>query len=234
LSEISVYWTFMSSKNSLDGTIRDHIGAELRALYGDTSAVRIPKALSRLITRVTQVIRAHQQPLDPAFIDELMAALPGLRAFAISLTRSMERAEDLVQETVLRAISRQESFELGTNLQAWLTTILRNCFYSLHRQARREVEDSDGSYAASLVSLPEQEGRVTFGELQLALAKLPQNQREALLLVGLEGTAYDDAAEALGVKIGTIKSRVNRARVRLAELMGLSEDEVGEALRPAD
>jgi RNA polymerase sigma-70 factor (ECF subfamily) len=127
-----------------------------------------------------------------------------------------------VQEAVLKAISKQEKFEADTNLQAWLFTIQRNLFFSGHRKTQREVEDADGAHAATLVTVPDQEDHIAVQDLEAALARLPQEQREAILLIGAEGMAYEEAAELLGVKVGTIKSRVNRARNRLAELMGLS------------
>ena len=111
-------------------------------------------SLARLLNRVAQVIRARTEPIDQAFIDGILASVPSLRAFAISLTRDADQAEDLVQETVLRAISKQEQFEPGTNLQAWLFTILRNQFFSDHRKSLREVEDGDGSYAATMIAHP--------------------------------------------------------------------------------
>jgi RNA polymerase sigma-70 factor (ECF subfamily) len=215
---------------TLDEAIQAHLGRELRALYGDPSEDKLPLSLSRLLDQVAQVIRAHTEPVDQVFVDALMSSLSSLRAFAISLTRDINRAEDLVQETVLKAISKQEKFEAGTNLQAWLFTILRNLYFSAHRKTQREVEDADGSYAATMISIPDQEDRIVVQDLYGALAKLPQEQREAILLVGAEGMSYEETADALGVKVGTIKSRVNRARNRLAELMGLAgQDGIGGA-----
>jgi RNA polymerase sigma-70 factor (ECF subfamily) len=154
--------------------------------------------------------------IDDALRDAVLAAVPKLRAFAISLSGNVDRADDLVQETLLRALANIDSFQPGTNLQAWLFTILRNLFRSEYRKRRREVEDTDGNYAESMVSQPEQEGQLEFKELRAALAKLPQDQREALILVGASGFSYEEAAAICGCAIGTIKSRVNRARNRLA------------------
>jgi RNA polymerase sigma-70 factor (ECF subfamily) len=206
----------------LDAAIQAHLGIQLRVLYGDPAEIKLPRRLAQLADRVAQVIRAHTEPVDQAFVDGIMASLKSLRAYAISLTRDIHQAEDLVQETVLKAISKQEKFEADTNLQAWLFTIQRNLFFSGHRKTQREVEDADGAHAATLVTIPDQEDHITVQDLEAALAKLPQEQREAILLIGVEGMAYEEAAEVLGVKVGTIKSRVNRARNRLAELMGLS------------
>jgi RNA polymerase sigma-70 factor (ECF subfamily) len=157
--------------------------------------------------------------LDPSIRDAMLGAVPSLRAFAISLSGNVDRADDLVQETLLRAMANIDSFEPGTNMSAWLFTILRNLFRSEYRKRRREVEDTDGSYAESLKSHPEQHGRVEFAEFREALAKLPPDQREALILVGASGFSYEEAAAICDCAVGTIKSRVNRARTRLAELL---------------
>ena len=120
--------------------------------------------------------------LDPSVREAVLAAVPSLRAFAISLCGNVDRADDLVQETLLRALANIDSFQPGTNMSAWLFTILRNLFRSEYRKRRREVEDGDGSYAEGLKSQPEQDGRVEFQEFREALAKLPADQREALIL----------------------------------------------------
>ena len=166
--------------------------------------------------------------LDPAIRDQVLGTVPSLRAFAISLCGNIDRADDLVQETLLRALSHIDSFQPGTNMPAWLFTILRNLFRSEYRKRRREVEDADGRYADTLISHPEQTGRVEFEEFRVALAKLPSDQREALILVGASGFSYDDAAAICGCAVGTIKSRVNRARTRLADLLAIdSVDDFG-------
>src|SRR5690242_10421436 len=156
---------------------------------------------------------------EPALREALLAAVPSLRAFAISLSGQVDRADDLVQDTLLRALSNLHRFERGTNLNAWLFTILRNLFHSEYRKRRREVEDPDGSYAGRLKVQPEQGARLDFEDFRTALAKLPPDQKEALLLVGASGFSYEEAAQICGCAVGTIKSRVNRARNRLAELM---------------
>jgi RNA polymerase sigma-70 factor (ECF subfamily) len=158
-------------------------------------------------------------PVQPSIRDVMLAAIPSLRAFAISLSGSIDRADDLVQETVMRAMASIDLFAPGTNMAAWLVTILRNLFRSQYRKRRREVEDPDGSYQASLKAPPEQFGRLEFKELVEALAKLPHLQREALLLVAASGFSYDEAAAICGIAVGTVKSRVSRARQLLAELL---------------
>lgn len=150
--------------------------------------------------------------LQPAERDLMLAAVPRLRAFATSLTGSVDRADDLVQETLLRAIANINSFTPGTNMPAWLFTILRNLFRSQYRKRRREVEDADGSYSASLTSHPRQQSRMELQELLTAVGTLPVVQREALLLVGASGFSYYDAAAICGTAIGNDKeSRQSRA-----------------------
>jgi RNA polymerase sigma-70 factor (ECF subfamily) len=149
----------------------------------------------------------------------LVSALPRLRAFAISLAHDVTRADDLVQETILKAWNAADRFEPGTNLDAWLFTILRNQFLTGRRKAKREIEDADGAYAARLTTPPDQHDRLHFEDLRLALSRLPDQQREAVLLVGASGFSYEEVAEIAGVPVGTIKSRVNRARVALATML---------------
>jgi RNA polymerase sigma-70 factor (ECF subfamily) len=158
----------------------------------------------------------------------MLAAVPSLRAFAISRSGNVDRADDLVQETILRALKNIDSFEPGTNMSAWLFTILRNLFRSEYRKRKREVEDATGMYADSLKSQPEQATRLEFEELRAALDKLPDDQREAVILVGASGFSYEEAAAICGCAVGTIKSRVNRARNRLAEIMSIDDlDDLG-------
>ena len=163
--------------------------------------------------------------IDIDLRDSMLKATPNLRAFAISLTNNVDRADDLVQETLMRAIANIDRFQPGTNMQAWLFTILRNLFHSEYRKRRREVEDADGKYAAALSVQPDQLPHLDFEDLQKALARLPHDQREALLLVSAEGFSYEEAARITGAQLGTIKSRVNRARTRLAELMQVDDPE---------
>jgi RNA polymerase sigma-70 factor (ECF subfamily) len=159
--------------------------------------------------------------VSPAERDAMLAAVPGLRAFAISLSRNADRADDLVQETLVRAISSIGSYQPGSHMSAGLFTILRNLFHSEYRKRRREVEDPDGGYVNGLKSPPEQHTRLEFEEFRVALAKLPVGQREALLLVGASGFSYEEVATICKIAVGTVKSRVNRARTRLVELLSL-------------
>ncbi len=163
--------------------------------------------------------------------DELVDHLPALRAFALSLARSPSTADDLVQDTILKAWSKIEQFQSGTNLRAWLFTILRNTYYSARRKTRREVADSDGHHAARLSQKPDHDGRMALADFARAFATLPVEQREVLILVGSNGFSYEEAAATCGCAVGTIKSRANRGRKRLAEILGLVE---GEALELTD
>lgn len=155
--------------------------------------------------------------------DEVLALIPTLRAFARSLSRNASDADDLVQETLIKAWSNREKFELGTNLRAWLFTILRNTYYTAAVRRRREVADADGKMAATLSTPPTQDWSMAVHALRGALLKLPDEHREALVLVGAAGLTYEEAAEICGCALGTIKSRVNRARARLQRLMETDE-----------
>ncbi|MCX2723961.1 sigma-70 family RNA polymerase sigma factor [Roseibium salinum] len=160
-----------------------------------------------------------------AFKREMLAALPNLRAFACSLVGNLDKADDLVQETIMKAWAKQESFEPGSNMKAWLFTILRNEFYSQMRKRDREVQDSEGTYTENLSVNSAQQGSLDLQDLRRALAQLPDGQREALILVGASGLSYEEAAEVCGCAVGTVKSRVSRARITLKEVLGIEEDE---------
>lgn len=165
---------------------------------------------------------------------DLIAAIPSLRAFAVSICGNSDRADDLVQETLVKAWSSLSSFSEGTNLTAWLFTILRNIYYSEFRKRRRETDDPDGEYAAGLVAPDSQEVHMEFLDFRSALQKLPLDQREALILVAASGMSYEEAAEVCGCAPGTMKSRVNRARNRLAELMQAPSGKSGGEGRDSD
>lgn len=154
------------------------------------------------------------------FRQHLLAAVPKLRAFALSLASHGDHADDLVQETLMKAWNHQSSFQPGTNLKAWLFTILRNEYFSQLRKRRREVEDADGGYASSVMTPGSQESQLDMADLRLALQQLPDDQREAVVLVGASGFSYQEVAEICHVPVGTVKSRVNRARNKLAVLLG--------------
>ncbi|MDO5657295.1 MAG: RNA polymerase sigma factor [Paracoccus sp. (in: a-proteobacteria)] len=167
--------------------------------------------------------RSKSGHADPR--DEIVDHLPALRAFALSLTREGSSADDLVQDTIVKAWTNIDKFTIGTNLRAWLFTILRNTFYSARRKTKREVSDSDGVYAARQATRPEHDGRLAMNDFRAAFEQLPDEQREALILVGASGFSYEEAANMTGVAVGTVKSRANRGRKRLAELLHLEDGE---------
>ncbi len=148
--------------------------------------------------------------------DEIVGAMPKLRRFAWGFSRCRADADDLVQQTVCRALAGIGSFTPGSNLLAWLYIIMRNEFVQARRKHRLEVDDTDGQHAARLAVHPPQEGRIHFTEIDAALDSLPTHHREALLMVAASGLSYEDAAALSGCAVGTMKSRVNRARHALA------------------
>ncbi|CAN5654767.1 RNA polymerase sigma factor [soil metagenome] len=157
-----------------------------------------------------------------SFKHAMLAALPSLRAFAMSLSGRPDRADDLVQETVMKAWAKQDDFRLGTNMNAWLFTILRNLFYSQMRKRGREVQDTDGAFTQALGVAPSQDGIMDLADFRRALSQIPTDQREAILLIGASGFSYEEAAVICGCAVGTIKSRVNRARNRLQLMLDVS------------
>jgi RNA polymerase sigma-70 factor (ECF subfamily) len=165
---------------------------------------------------------ARQGIVEPRRWREAVTVLiPSLRAFAWSLSRNAADADDLVQETLTKAWTYRDRFEGGTNLRAWLFTILRNSWYSAVSRRQREVADEEGRHAAGLSAEGAQEWTVELGRLRSAMDDLPPAHREAIVLVGAAGLSYEEAAEIAGCALGTIKSRVNRARNRLAEVMDM-------------
>jgi RNA polymerase sigma-70 factor, ECF subfamily len=172
--------------------------------------------------RVTGETSQAEKPQASAQMKaDLISVIPNLRAFAVSLCGNPDRADDLVQETLVKAWSNLGSFVEGTNLPAWLFTILRNIYYSEYRKRRREVADTDGAIAAKLAAAPAQHGHMDFLDFRTALQRLPNDQREALILIGASGLSYEEAASVCNCAVGTMKSRVNRARNRLADMLSL-------------
>jgi RNA polymerase sigma-70 factor, ECF subfamily len=161
----------------------------------------------------------------PDLRESMIALIPSLRAFARSLCPNPARADDLVQDTLVKALANVDRFEPGSNLRAWLFTILRNTYYSELRKRRREVEDAEGAHAARLAEGPNQISAVDFKDFKRAFDRLGQDHREVLTLVGVFGLSYEEAAEICACAVGTVKSRVNRARARLAELLGTTPDQ---------
>jgi RNA polymerase sigma factor (sigma-70 family) len=167
-----------------------------------------------------QGVRPEPVPLpDDEFKEHLAQVIPHLRAFGRSLSGSRDMADDLVQETLLKAWAARKRFQAGTNMRAWTFIILRNLFLSQMRRARFKGEWDDVTAAKILAAPASQDRHVELGDMQRALLHLPQPQREALILVGAGGFAYEEAAEICGCAVGTIKSRVARGRVALEALL---------------
>ena len=156
---------------------------------------------------------------DADFKRELAAVIPHLRAFGRSLSGSRDVADDLVQETLLKAWAARERFQAGTNMRAWTFIILRNHFLSQMRRSRFKGEWDDLVADRLLAAPAGQDKQIELADMQRALMQLPQSQREALILVGAGGFAYEEAAEICGVAVGTIKSRVARGRTALEQVL---------------
>jgi RNA polymerase sigma-70 factor (ECF subfamily) len=168
---------------------------------------------------------AESQPVelvplsDDEFKDELAGVIPHLRAFGRSLSGNRDLADDLVQETLMKAWAARKRFQAGTNMRAWTFIILRNLFLSQMRRARFRGEWDEQSAAKLLAAPASQDRHIELADMQRALLHLPQPQREALILVGAGGFAYEEAAEICGCAVGTIKSRVARGRAALEQLL---------------
>ena len=156
---------------------------------------------------------------DPEFKDQLAQVIPHLRAFGRSLSGSRDLADDLVQETLLKAWAARKRFQAGTNMRAWTFIILRNLFLSQMRRARFKGEWDEITASKLLAAPASQDRHIELSDMQRALLHLPQPQREALILVGAGGFAYEEAAEICGCAVGTIKSRVARGRVALETIL---------------
>jgi len=163
----------------------------------------------------------------------LVAAIPFLRALALALCGDKDRADDLVQETLEKAVSSIGSFTEGTNLKAWLATILRNSYRTEYRKRRRETPDPDGAFAARIAVPDSQTSHMDFKDLTKALKQLSPEQREALVMVQVTGMSYEEAAEISGCAVGTLKSRISRGQDSLVKLLGFEEEESGEVEKPA-
>lgn len=165
--------------------------------------------------------------MDTTFHDQIISILPKLRVQALALTRNRASAEDLVQDAVCNALSAQDSFIPGTNFPAWMHRILRNRFISNLRK-RRDTTDIDDVPAAMFASDAPHENRLALKELAVAMARLPTDQREALVMVVVHGMSYEALAEATGCAVGTAKSRVFRARRQLESwLLGDADTKLG-------
>ena len=178
------------------------------------------KVSDQIEDETVEEARPEPVPLsDPDFKEQLAAVIPHLRAFGRSLSGSRDLADDLVQETLLKAWAARKRFQAGTNMRAWTFIILRNLFLSQMRRARFKGEWDEITASKILAAPASQDRHIELGDMQRALLHLPQPQREALILVGAGGFAYEEAAEICGCAVGTIKSRVARGRVALEGLL---------------
>jgi RNA polymerase sigma-70 factor (ECF subfamily) len=221
-----------SGDRLLDRAVLLHLGGVLRERLADEAGSDLPTSLQALLDRWprTGVRTAAERAL---FEQEVLAAMSALKRFAMTLTGHPDKADDLVQETVCRALHFAHRFEPGTNMAAWLNTILRNLFMSNYRKRRREVDDPDGIHSSRLAVAPEQQAHIDMGDFVVAFRTLSHDQREALTLIGVQGYSYEEAAGIAGVAIGTLKSRVNRGRVRLTEILELEDHTPDHVMRAA-
>lgn len=172
------------------------------------------------VTEQTPPVRTET---PPAYFsaDAIVEMMPTLRVYARSLTLNRFDADDLVQEALIRAIEKADQFQPGTNLRAWIFTILRNCFYSAYAKRKRETAGSDDCVAGQAICSAEaQMWHLTACEFHAALMQLPLPYREALILVTVSGASYIEAASILNCEIGTVKSRIHRARSQLKQQLG--------------
>lgn len=180
----------------------------------------------------TPQIHSHK-PENPDFKSELLALVPFLRAFARSLTGNPEAADDLAQETLVKAWQSRSSFIPGTNLKAWLFTILRNQFYSDRRRAWRQAPWDQEAAERIPGGGEDQVYSAQLSDTVRALRRLSDEQREALILVGAGGFSYEDAAAICKCAVGTVKSRVARARKTLIDILD-GDDTLEDQPRPAE
>ncbi len=213
----------------LSPAIQLHLGHRLAEAYERCTLDPIEEdtRLQELIERLEKALAPRSGKDEAAFRAAFLEMMPRLQKFAMSLARDPAVADDLVQDTLLRGWRSRARFEAGTNLGAWLFTIMRNAFYSRHRKNSRELSDTDGTHAERLATVPEQGGHLDLKDLQTAMQTLPQVMREALILVAIENLSYDEAAQVMRCRIGTVKSRVWRAREQLARTLGFDATNVG-------
>jgi RNA polymerase sigma-70 factor (ECF subfamily) len=196
------------------------IGRDLHHYYPEVEFLDDASPLAEALRRLSKALDGEKPDSEDGFAAELVAVVPHLRRYALSLTRNATESEDLMQFTLLKAWEHRTSYRPGTSLKAWLFTILRNGHLNGRRKYHREVPDPDGAHAATVSSLADQEHRLDVRDMQAALDRLEPAQREALLLVAVEDLTYEAAAARLGCPPGTVKSRVSRARGRLAVELG--------------
>lgn len=213
---------------SLPNSVQSHLGHLLAATYAqDAVEPSVADRFADLLRLLDAAFGKAQDGRETEFQASLLRMVPNLQRFARSLLRNHVGADDLLQNTLLRAWRSRGSFAPGTNLEAWLFTIMRNQFYNEHRKRGREVQDEDGAQAERMVSLPEQGGHLDLSDVRAALDRLAPSMKQALVLVAIENLTYEETAAVMQCRIGTVKSRVWRARTQLAEMLGYTGLEVG-------
>ncbi|MCJ2124354.1 sigma-70 family RNA polymerase sigma factor [Methylobacterium sp. J-077] len=215
------------SEPALSDEIQRHLGSLLATAYAqDIAELSAADRFAELLAKLDTAFEGADDRDAAEFKALLLAVVPALRRFAVSLARDPTAADDLVQDALMRAWRARARFEKGTNFEAWIFTILRNAFYSSQRRSR-EVQDEDGSYTARLASPPDQAGHLDLQDVRAALDRLAPVMREALVLVAIENVSYEEAAVIMDCQVGTVKSRVWRARDQLARMLGYNGAEVG-------
>jgi RNA polymerase sigma-70 factor (ECF subfamily) len=173
------------------------------------------------------VVNSQMDIPDTDIRHQIVELLPDLRAFARFLVRDRAGADDIVQDSIVRALGAIDQFQPGTNLKAWLFTILRNQFYEQGRRRRRETNALQARFDEAEAADPQQHAQSDITDLQQLIWLLPPTQREALILVGAQEMSHEEAAAICGVPVGTMKARLSRARSGLAALMsGVAVDAV--------
>jgi RNA polymerase sigma-70 factor (ECF subfamily) len=195
---------------------RDEVKTVMNAVTADGGDSAFPQSEMPVIPECAE---DRVQLSDSEFKAQLTAIVPHLRAFGRSLSGNRDLADDLVQETLLKAWAARSRFQAGTNMRAWTFIILRNHYLSQVRRNRFRGEWDDLTAERILAGPASQDRHIDLGDLHRALQELPQPQREALILVGAGGFAYEEAAEICGVAVGTIKSRVARGRSALETIL---------------
>lgn len=197
------------------------IGELLASIFA--SSERLPQAFLNLLDRLEAFdgrrVPAPDTLSDAEFRKEMEVVLPQLRAYAISLTRDRTIADDLLQDTMIKAWAARDRFRAGTNFRAWSFVIARNIFISERRRGRFKGEWDELAASRLLAAPAPQEHSIHLGDLERAISDLPASQRDAVMLIGAAGLSYEEAAETLQVPVGTVKSRVSRARLALEEAL---------------
>ena len=210
--------------NSVSG-----IGTVLRVAF-EAGDAALPQAFVDLLDRLTAASSGLAAPgvmSDGEFKAMLAAAIPRLRAFGRKLAGDTESGDDLAQDTVMKAWAARHRFQVGTNFESWTYTILRNHFLSQMRRKRFTGEWSDAVAETKLCAAADQDRNLHVQDVQRALDKLPAAQREALILVGAQELTYEEVAARCDVPLGTVKSRVARARAALVRMVeGDRKDEI--------